>query len=58
MPDLLASPLFGVGVTLVAFALAQKIYLRSGSVLVITSYSIHYTKLYDSTPIVHTAGRS
>jgi len=33
MPDLLASPLFGVGVTLVAFALAQKIYLRSGSVL-------------------------
>jgi predicted murein hydrolase (TIGR00659 family) len=33
MHDLLLSPLFGVGLTLVAFALAQKLYLRTGSML-------------------------
>ena len=30
--DLLASPLFGVGLTLAAYALAQKIYQRTGSI--------------------------
>ncbi len=30
--DLVASPLFGVGLTLFAYALAQKIYLRTGSI--------------------------
>lgn len=34
MPDLLATPLFGVGLTLAAFALAQILYLRTGSILV------------------------
>jgi predicted murein hydrolase (TIGR00659 family) len=33
MPELLVSPLFGVGLTLVAFALAQKLYQRTGSIL-------------------------
>lgn len=33
MHDLLLSPLFGVGLTLVAFALTQKLYLRTGSML-------------------------
>ncbi len=31
--NLLASPLFGVGLTLVAYALAQLLYLRTGSIL-------------------------
>ncbi len=31
--ELLASPLFGVGLTLVVYALAQKLYLRSGNIL-------------------------
>lgn len=30
--DLLASPLFGVGLTLAAYALAQALYLRTGSI--------------------------
>jgi len=33
MADLFASPLFGVGLTLVVFALAQRLYLRSGRIL-------------------------
>lgn len=31
--DLLASPLFGIGLTLLAFALAQKLYQRTGNLL-------------------------
>ncbi len=33
MHDLLLTPLFGVGLTLIAFALAQILYLRTGSIL-------------------------